>query len=443
MNAQSNPDSELFKILDLADHLVFQRTKKHLDDLQRLIFQGSWHHQKYEEIAEAFPCSDGHAKDVGYALWHLLSDILGEKVTKSNFQSVLVRHHKEQRVTEDQNKTSVKAQNSKIDWEAAADPSVFLGREEELTILKKWICEDSCRLVSVLGVSGIGKSLLCSKLAHEIAYKFDYVIWRSLRQAPPVNEFLADLIKFFSNTPVNQNNQISQLMQILRSQRCLIVIEDIQSILSTKELAGNYGSGYEGYGEFFQCITESKHQSCMVLTTWENPKEIAASEGKNRPVRSLRLSGLDMESGKQIFRDYGLENEDNWEDLIARYKGHPIALKLLANMIEEVFDGSVLEFSQNYTLFLGDLNNVLSQQFSRLSDLEMQIMFKLAIADQAMTISKLRTQIEPQLSLETLLKNMESLARRSLIEKIKEKGETLFTLQPVIKKYASKLKSVA
>jgi hypothetical protein len=73
----------------------------------------------------------------------------------------------------------------------------------------------------------------------------------------------------------------------------------------------------------------------------------------------------------------------------------------------------------------------------------MQIMFKLAIADQAMTISKLRTQIEPQLSLETLLKNMESLARRSLIEKIKEKGETLFTLQPVIKKYASKLKSVA
>ncbi|MEG4803914.1 hypothetical protein QUB63_07695 [Microcoleus sp. ARI1-B5] len=78
-------------ILKFVDEVVCAKTGKHLNDLQRGIIEGILKRQKYSDIANTYGCTAGHAKDVGYKLLHMLSDIFGESVDKGNLESVLER----------------------------------------------------------------------------------------------------------------------------------------------------------------------------------------------------------------------------------------------------------------------------------------------------------------------------------------------------------------
>jgi len=81
-----------------------------------------------------------------------------------------------------------------LSWGEAVDVSVFYGRAQELAILRRWVVEDRCRLLTLTGMGGIGKTALSVKLAEQVQAEFEFVIWRSLRNAPPVQELLADLL---------------------------------------------------------------------------------------------------------------------------------------------------------------------------------------------------------------------------------------------------------
>jgi hypothetical protein len=99
------------------------------------------------------------------------------------------------------------------DWGEAPDVPLFFGRTKELILLEQWIIEDRCRLVTIVGMRGIGKTRLSVKLgrggigktdlslklARGIQDKFEYVIWRSLLNAPKATDILRDLIQFLSN----------------------------------------------------------------------------------------------------------------------------------------------------------------------------------------------------------------------------------------------------
>ncbi|NEP61823.1 MAG: hypothetical protein F6K31_33540 [Symploca sp. SIO2G7] len=79
------------ELLQFVDEAVYLKTSKHLNDLQRGIIEGTLKRQKYSEIAEVYGCTAGHAKDVGYELLQMLSDVFDESVDKSNLKSVLER----------------------------------------------------------------------------------------------------------------------------------------------------------------------------------------------------------------------------------------------------------------------------------------------------------------------------------------------------------------
>ena len=79
------------QILEFVDKVVYAKTGKRLNDLQRGIIEGTLKQQKYTEIADTYRLTEGHVKDVGYELLQMLSDTFDEPVDKGNLKSVLAR----------------------------------------------------------------------------------------------------------------------------------------------------------------------------------------------------------------------------------------------------------------------------------------------------------------------------------------------------------------
>ena len=325
----------------------------------------------------------------------------------------------------------------RYDWGEAVAVDHFFGRVEELSTISNWLLNERCRLITLLGMGGIGKTALSIKLAQQVAVEFDCVIWKSLREVPPLEEIVTYLIEFISEgretgitLPARLGDKISRLIDYLRSQRCLILLDNVESLMDSNNRAGNYCPGYEEYGEFFRRIGSTVHDSCLLLTTREKPKEVAVLEGDRLLIRSWRLEGL--KQCQEIIRIKGLSGSEL--DLISlcdRYNGNPLALKMVTATIKDLFAGNIAEFLRQEKTVFGDIRELLDQQFSRLSDLEQEVMYWIAIARKPVSWDQLQEDIVSRVSATKLLEALESLSRRSLIEKSK----TSFTQQSVIMEY--------
>lgn len=325
------------------------------------------------------------------------------------------------------------------DWNEAVSVEHFFGRIAQLNILKDWLLKDRCRLVAIVGMGGMGKTTLSIKCAEQIEEKFDCVIWKSLRDAPPVEEILANLIEFISegretkaNLPERVGERITRLIDYFRSLRCLVLLDNAESLMDSGGRVGKYRHGSEDYGELFRRVGETNHLSCLMLTTREKPKEVAILEGEKLTVRSLQLEGLSQEEGQKIFKIRGLAgSESELKALSDRYTGNPLALKVVATTIQDLFDGNITQFLNQENAVFGDIRDILDQQFERLSDLEKEIMYWLAIAHEPISIAQLQEDLVLPVSPIKLLEALESLSRRSLIEK----NASRFTQQPVVMEY--------
>ncbi len=452
---------------------------EHLNDVQELVFRQSWEGRSYPEIAKSAGYDAEYIKFIGYQLWNLLSQVLGAKVTKNNLQSVLRRKAQQAQVavapsnsnSTDQGRNSqtyhsevtphlisaeVATANRCQDWGEAIDVSVFYGRTEELTTLQQWIVNERCRLVMVLGMGGIGKTALSIKIAERIQEQFDFVIWRSLGNAPPVLELLADLIQFLSQQketalPETVYGRILRLLEYLRASRCLLILDNAESILREGDVCGGlrqrterYREGYEDYGQLFKSVAETPHKSTLVLTSREKLKELELQEGETLPVRSLPLTGLSPVEGQKLLGAKGSFSgtESEWKLLIEHYAGNPLALKMLAPTIRDLFESSVSNFLgllKQGTLVFDDIRNLLDQQFNRLSEQEKELMYWIAINREPVSFLELQQDLVKKISPAEFLETLASLARRSLIEKatpaLSEKKSDGFTQQPVVMEY--------
>jgi hypothetical protein len=180
-------------------------------------------------------------------------------------------------------------------------------------------------------MGGIGKTTLAVKAAQQIQGDFDYIIWRSLRNAPPIQELLTNLILFLSNQqvtakdlPESIDDKILRLLDYLRSSRCLLIVDNVETILRSGNRTGHYQAGFESYKQLLECISEAQHQSCLLLTSREKPKGIAINEGLNMPVRSLYLNGLTELQAEAIFTSKGFSGtQPGVKTLIEHYRGNP------------------------------------------------------------------------------------------------------------------------
>ncbi|WP_019509019.1 NB-ARC domain-containing protein [Pleurocapsa sp. PCC 7319] len=416
-----------------------------LNNLQELIFLQSWQHMTYQEIAAKYAYSDDYIRDNGAQLWQLLSRIFNEKINKTNFKSVIERHLRQQKIV---------TSNNNQDWEEAIDVSFFYGREQELELLQKWIIGDReastklcgtsrrhrCRMIGIFGMGGMGKTSLAAKLAQQIASEFDFIIWRSLRNETSLEKLLTSIVDFIAQQvgieiswPPDIGSRISLLIEYLRSYRCLIILDNGETILQSGIICGNYREEYQDYRKLFQLLGAISVESCVILTSREKLQEFSSLEGNATSVRSLQIKGLGAEVSRNICQLKGEFRglEQDWQTLTDNYSGNPLALKIVAATIKDLFDGDVNQFLQQEIIFFDDLADLLEEQFVRLSRLEQEIMYWLAIVREPISLQKLQQDLLSSFPPKKLIEAVKSLIRRSLIENT----ATGFTQQPIFREY--------
>lgn len=161
-------------------------------------------------------------------------------------------------------------------------------------------------------------------------------------------------------------------------------------------------------------------------------------EGQERSARTLLLKGLNPEAGRELFHYKGIlaGTESEWSRLVAHYRGNPLALKLVAAATQELFNGritEVLNYVQQGLAVFDDIRDLLQRQFDRLSEMEQEMIVWLAINREPNSLVELSRDIVTPISRRRLPDAIQSLLRRSLIEK---EGERFF-LQPVVLEYVT------
>src|SRR5260370_22443854 len=318
----------------------------------------------------------------------------------------------------------------------AIEVSAFYGRESELVELERWMVDEHCRLVDLLSRGGYGKTALSVKLTQQIAHHFDFVIWRSLQNAPTLERLLADSLTFLSeqhtiDLPESTGERMTLLFAYLRTARCVLALDNVETLFQERNRTGTYREGYEAYGQFFQRVGQTAHRSCLLLTSREQPKELAPLEGDHAPVRTMVLAGLEQEACRHILQDSNLAGtEGEYRSLAERCAGNPLALKVVAATIRELFGGNITKFLSQGTVLFGDIRGLLDQQFEHLSALEEAILYWLALAREPLALADLVAEGISPLPGKELLEALGALRRRSLLER----GEAgaVFTLHPVV-----------
>jgi hypothetical protein len=439
----------LKEMLNFADRIVFEKTGRHLDDLQEAVLQGTLHRETYKQIAKEFDYSESSVRNAGSELWQILSEELGEDVSKTNFRSAMERLQLSlfsSNVAQDSvqirninfcaetkhppdippsppqkqaNSNNPPTQASHQDLSEMPELGAFYSRSGELETLKIWIVQQRCRLVALTGMGGIGKTSLAVQLVQQIKDEFESVVWCSLTPSLTFSEFQERLIQFFctleSSESLDAQSKPLGLIKYLQKHRCLVVLDDVHHLFSNGELAGKYQEGDEDYRSFLQQVEKLSHQSCFLLIGWEPPREVAPGSRNNGAIQTLPLGGLDGAGAWEILRDYGVPEAENDSALIQRYQGNPFWLKSVATLIHDLGESVSAVLLDDTLLLPESLKESLQQQWNRLSKLEQEVMFQLADTGMPVTLAKLiqTNTIDPS----DVLNVMHSLSRRCWVEK--------------------------
>ncbi|QQE65255.1 hypothetical protein GFS31_19410 [Leptolyngbya sp. BL0902] len=389
-------------IAGLVNQAALEQLGRPLKDVERLVLQGAWHNQTYGAMADqAVGYSEDYLKkDVGPKLWHLLSGLVdphhqGIKVTKRNLQNVLrtwAQQGKSPRglgvdssaaaglimpglgasglgvpgsETPTLTPTLGTASTETLGNAGGAAPVAqrgvrsapamevadFWGRAEDLATLSQWITgegvEDGpCRLVLLWGLPGVGKTALAGQLIHRLGPQMDRCGYVDLADYPDDASLLVALADWlrpeepFAPGTVGIDGVLAQLEQ----QRCLLVVDGLETRLAPQQLAGHYQPGTETLQRLLQRWATHAHASSVVVISREPPADRFQWMGPR--AQGYGLSDLSAAETQALLHQRGVLSmtPDQGERFRQRYGGNPLLLRRLATTLTTVYQGQLAAF---------------------------------------------------------------------------------------------------
>jgi predicted ATPase/transcriptional regulator with XRE-family HTH domain len=171
-------------------------------------------------------------------------------------------------------------------------PTTFFGREAELAEITRTLSDPSCRLLTLLGPGGVGKTRLAIEVASRIAGKLsqgqdqksanafgDGVVFVPLASVSTLNQVAASIGEALHLSFAGQQDPTAFLLDYLRDRRMLLVLDNFEHLLEGADLVA-------------RILKTSPH--IIILTTSRERLNMQAEwlfdvEGLSYPVDSREL----------------------------------------------------------------------------------------------------------------------------------------------------------
>jgi WD40 repeat protein len=391
--------------IDYLNELNHQLHNQPLNPLEQEIIRAAIEKRQYKDIPNI---SQSNVSKAAQQLFQRLSQDFGTPINKSklslHLNSLSPQQHLPSRAT-----------------------ASFYGRAKELKAIEEILEKSQSNLVTISGIGGIGKTSLVRQYLSIHRAKYQRVIWISLREAPSLPDSLLEIVKQAtdqSDCVLSPDSSIAifQTLDQLKKHPYLLVFDNAESIL---EPDNQYREGYSGYRELWHWLSLTENQTHTLITT-----RTALTLDHQTPIK---LTGLDRLSAQQQLRSLGLGgSNEQLTQVIQKYAANPLALKIIPNIINDIFAGDINHFLQSAHLNYPQIEAVLAEQCDRLDDYALATLYWLAIERQPVSIQSLQANAiyDPSL-IQKLPQSLDLLVRRNLVEL--EQGQ--FTLQNVILEY--------
>jgi predicted ATPase/DNA-binding SARP family transcriptional activator len=237
-----------------------------------------------------------------------------------------------------------------------AQPVSFLGRERELANIARLLRNPSCRLLTLVGPGGIGKTRLALQAAAENAQIFThgvcFVPLAPLSSTDLIASTIANLLKFSFHGAAEPKVQI---LNYLREKEMLLVLDNFEHLLQGAELLVEILSSAPGVK-----ILVTSRESLNLQ--WEWHLEVRGlrfpQDGKTVAIESYSAVQLFLQSASRVYPDFALSEEE--KPAVVRIcqflEGMPLGLELAAAWVQAL---SCQEIAQEIEHNLGFLTTSL------------------------------------------------------------------------------------
>ena len=326
-------------------------------------------------------------------------------------------------------------------------PSIthWQGRSEALQKINGWLDNPDCKVSIILGVGGVGKSALASKIYAE-RQDFTSNYWADLSGAPELNSLARNILRkwvSFSEQEANdipENQVMPYLMHQLQAQRYLLVLDNFESVSAKLE-----------YRDFLQDLLSNCHHQSEILVTTQVPVEPKLRWLETPQI--LSLSGLTPVEGAQLLHSRGVQEEQaKLEAFSENVSGHPLTLTLVAGVLTNQEDEdeenrlTLAELTENINLAIADprikgphrretvsLLVVLQRCFQRLAPVWQERLLVLAVLRQGFT----RELVSQMVAAEVTRKELSNLVQRGFLVALEQESdrEQRYEFLPLILTY--------
>jgi serine/threonine-protein kinase PknK len=116
-----------------------------------------------------------------------------------------------------------------------AQPNTFIGREEEIKQIKGLLGDPNCRLLTLVGIGGIGKTRLAVQVANESIDKFADGVWlvelAALTEAEFLPQHIASVLGVSAQEAREGRDESDVLVDYLRDKNLLLVIDNCEHLI--------------------------------------------------------------------------------------------------------------------------------------------------------------------------------------------------------------------
>lgn len=266
----------------------------------------------------------------------------------------------------------------------------FVGRETDLAEISRLLSDPGCRLVSLVGPGGIGKTRLAQEAAHRVLPLFEhgvcFVSLQALNSPDFIVPAIADALEFELNHCCDLDEQLVGFLQPLN---LLLVLDNFEHLLEGVSIVSTLLTGAPRVK-----VLATSRETLSVHGEW-----VLALNGLNYPaspqdrvdVTSYCALALFDQCARRVRADFSLEEElAGVVKICALVEGMPLALEFAASWVNTLSCDEIAAEIQRNLGFLESrmhgveqrhtsMRAVLDYSWNLLSPDEQQIFMKLAV----------------------------------------------------------------